>query len=510
MSRQRDADLASLYPDRSLPISVARQFTDRLRDAIVTGAFPEGMRLLPSRELAARIGISRNAIVAAIDQLVAERYLIARVGSGTFVTKLGRQQIESPVRAVPELPHSATRFIDALAPITFPRGHTTLFRHGIPDLDAFPATTWNRLSRGYRDGPAWLSYAPYGGVRELREALAHHLRQFRGIVARPEDIIVTGGAQSALMLIAEVMIEPGDPVLVEDPCYGMGRAAFVARGAETIPVRVDDNGLDAALAPAARLASVTPSHQYPLGGVMSQGRRAALVDWARSHDAYIVEDDYDGEFAFSRSPLPALQGDDPQRVLYVGTFSKVLVPGMRLGYLVCPPHLSAAFRAARAVSSLGSPAVTQLTMAAFIAEGHFARHARQLNAVYRQRAERLTELLQPLSDLVRIGPSTGGMHVAISARQPIDDVELACAADALGISLYPLSVECIERADLTGFLLGLGMSPIESLPSAVDALTRLLRADRSEHAIVADVSPRSAASSFKGEFTSRVSAQSPP
>ncbi|MBV8581933.1 MAG: PLP-dependent aminotransferase family protein [Candidatus Eremiobacteraeota bacterium] len=471
------ADVRSLFPDLKSRVPVARQLIHNFREAIRSGVLAEGSRLLPTRELAARIGISRNTVVVAIDQLVAEGYLVTRVGSGTFVAR-GVAAPPKPRAAVPlRLPPAAQRYLN-VAPLVAPwPGKLVPFRVGCPDLTAFPLTAWERLAHRSRTLVSRYSYGDRAGLPRLRGTLAEHLRQSRGLAVRPEDIVVVDGAQSALSLIADVLLETGDRVLLEDPCYFAARAAFGAHGATIVPVAVDDDGLDARSAPPAKLTYLTPSHHYPLGGTMSPERRDVALAWAHRNDAYIIEDDYDGEFHFGSRPLPAMQGgDDEGRVIYVGTFSKVLAPGLRLGFLVSPPHLTEAFQAARAVRSLGTSAHAQLILADFIAEGYLARHVRRMTAEYKRRMKTLAELLQPLSDMLTVGPVTGGMHLTVRATQPLDDVAVARVALENGLSLYALSDECIARTDLRGFVLGVGMAPCDAMPLAIDSLAASLAA----------------------------------
>ncbi|MDB5094881.1 MAG: PLP-dependent aminotransferase family protein [Candidatus Eremiobacteraeota bacterium] len=469
-------EFESLFPDRSSRLPIGRQLVERLRAAIHNGGLAEGTRLLPSRELAARIGVSRNTVVAAVEQLVAEGYLVARVGSGTFVARGMTRRSAAVAAPAPLLPPGARRHLDVAHAVAFAPGGLGAFRDGLPDLDAFPLAAWQRLERRARSLTARFAYADPAGDTRLRAALAQHLRQFRGLSLNDDEVLIVEGAQSGFTLIADVMLEPGDAVVCEDPSYAAARAAFTARGARVHGVPIDDDGLVADDAPPARLAYVTPSHQFPLGGVMSAARRASLLAWAQRHDAYIVEDDYDSEFRFNGGPLQAIQGSDASgRVIYVGTFSKVLAPGLRVGYVVAPPHLAPALRAARAVGSLGTSALTQAVLADFVREGFLARHVRRLNAEYQRRGEYLCELLRDRAgDRLTIGPLTGGMHVTVRIDPQHDDVAIAARARERRVFLHPLSDQCIARDDLRGFILGFGSTPREAMPDAVDVLVELL------------------------------------
>jgi GntR family transcriptional regulator/MocR family aminotransferase len=477
MEEPRPRDVVSLFPDHASPVPLSRQLVQRLRHAIRSGSLAEGSRLLPTREFASRLGVSRNTVVAAVDQLIAEGYLVARVGSGTFVARgIGAS---APPREIPAraLPRPAQRFLDVSG--SFPDLGPKLlpFRTGVPDVAMFPREPWDRFARRLRYHPHRFSYGEPVGLRRLRTVLADHLQQFRGVTASPEQIVIVEGAQAAIALIASVLIDPGERVLLEDPSYGFARMVFEARGAEIVPSRIDENGLNASDAPAAKLAFVTPSHQYPLGGTMPPERRTALLEWASRNDAYVIEDDYDGEFRFGGPPLPALQnGDADGRVVYVGTFSKVLAPGLRIGYIVAPPHLAPAFADARAISSLGADPQTQRILADFIAEGYLARHVRRLTGEYQRRAELLTKLLEPLAGRLQAGPATGGIHVTVAGDESLDDRAVSRRGLEHDVLLHPLSVDCIARTDLRGFALGFGAAPLDVIPDAVARFRAVLEA----------------------------------
>ena len=477
MEAPRALDDISLFPDPASPVPLSRQLLQRLRHAIRSGALAEGSRLLPTREFAARLGVSRNTVVAAMDQLISEGYLVARVGSGTFVAR-GVAAAAVPRGPVPlELPPPARRYLEIAGNLPNWGGKLLPFRTGVPDVAAFPVAVWDRFARRLRNHPQRFSYSDPAGVTRLRTVLADHLRQFRGLTATADDIVIVEGAQAAIALVANVLLDRGDPVLLEDPCYLAARITFAAHGASVITTPIDENGLRADGAPAARLTFVTPSHQYPLGGTMTTERRSALFAWARAHDAYIVEDDYDGEFRYGSPPLPALQsGDADGRVIYVGTFSKVLAPGLRVGYVVAPPHLAPAFRAARAASSLGADPHTQRILAEFIAEGYLARHVRRMTGEYQRRAELIAEQLAPLAGRVRIGPVTGGIHLTVAIDPNLDDRAIGRAAYERGLLLHPLSTDCAVRTDIRGFALGFGAAPCDVIPDAIDRFRSVLDA----------------------------------
>lgn len=444
-----------LFPDRGSGENLAVQLTRRLRHAIEQGTIRSGTRLLGSRQLAKRLGLGRNTVTLAFEQLIAEGYLDARGGAGTFV-------------AAVDVPRSARKLGTLRPPPARVRQTASLrsyfgvaagagpLRPGMPDLSRFPAATWKRCARrALAVYDAELGYGAAAGLRSLQEAVATHLRQFRGVAAQPEQVIVVEGAQAALHLAAVVLSSPGDSVAIEDPCYALARAAFELYGLKVRPVRVDSQGIDPAYLPRkARLAFVTPTHQYPLGGTLPVTRRLELLSWAESADAYVLEDDYDSEFTTRTRPLAALHSlDRDERVLYIGSFSKTLAPAVRLGYLIAPPHLASAFRAARASSNLGASLHLQATVADFIERGHFARHIRRMNAIYERRREILDATLRPrLRRPFRLGPSQTGLHVALIGDRTFDDERFALRPE--GQRLVSLSQLCVKRRDCRGFLLG--------------------------------------------------------
>ena len=472
--------LEAFFPDRSSREPLGRQLTRKMRQAIESGELRASTRLLPSRELALRLGLSRNTVVAAIEQLIAEGYLESRIGAGTFVAarQQGTARSSEPNPLVP--PPSARRLLEfagaartARAIASFRDDLNGALRSGIPDLRAFPVNTWNRLAREHLHRlPAYLSYENPNGFHPLREAISQHLRQFRGVASEASDVIVVEGTQAALALAATVLVHPGDRVVVEDPCYIVARRMFAARGAYLLPIPVDEHGLDAETAPAARLAFVAPSHQYPLGGAMSLARRDALLRWAVRNDAYILEDDYDSEFYYAARPLPALQSlDRNERVIYIGTFSKTLAPGLRAGYLVVPQHLREAFSIARSLESFGSATLDQAILADFVAQGHFARHVRRMTTIYAKRRQRLlNRLTGSLPDGFSLGPSQTGLHIALRAPLGFDDVAAIARAAREGLHLESLSVLCFERSDCSGFVLGYASRDSDELSGAADLL----------------------------------------
>ncbi|HEX3368173.1 MAG TPA: PLP-dependent aminotransferase family protein [Candidatus Cybelea sp.] len=447
--------LEPLFPERSSGENLAVQLARRLRDAVESRELAAGTKLLGSRQLAKRLGLARNTVALAYEELTAQGYFETRVGAGTFVAAIGAGARAARLPQTSPRPARASRAASLRSHFGVARGSGAL-RPGVPDLSSFPHAAWTRSARRaldvYRRD---LDYGASAGLRALQEAIATHVRLFRGVATQPEHVIVLEGAQAALHLAALVLAAPGDRVVLEDPCYVLARAAFEAYGLQTHGVAVDAAGIDVDRLPhEAKLVFVTPTHQFPLGGALPVARRLALLAWAKRCNAYILEDDYDSEFTSKTRPLPALQSlDREERVLYIGSFSKTLAPAIRLGYLILPPHLASAFRAARASTSLGVSLQLQATAADFIARGDFARHIRRMNAIYERRRALLAGTLRAnLRSAFRIGPISTGLHVAVIGARGFADAHLATLR---GADRYvALSALCVQRRDCSGALLG--------------------------------------------------------
>jgi len=461
-----------LQLDRESRVPLQQQLYDEVRSAILSGRLSPGARVPATRALAADAGISRNTVAGAFDQLLAEGYLEGKVGSGTYVARslpedlLRARRPASPVRKL-EPAGDLSRRGRMLAAIPFSaarRGIATAraFRPGVPALDEFPRVLWARLAaRLLRHAPdAILTYGEPAGYRPLRQAIAGYLRAARGVRCSAEQVIVTAGSQQALDLAVRLLLDPGDTAWVEDPGYLGARGAFRAAGIRTVPIPVDHEGLNAAegesRAPEARLACVTPSHQFPLGATMPLARRMMLLDWARRRRAWIVEDDYDSEFRYAGRPLPALQGlDSSGRVIYTGTFSKVLFPALRLGYMVVPKQLVDAFVSARALADRHPPGLEQALAAEFLAEGHFARHLRRMRALYAERQQALLAALRSeIGDGLEVAPAEAGMHLIGWLRNGADDSAVAQKAAEAGVLVTDLSAYSMKAQLRPGLLLG--------------------------------------------------------
>ncbi len=442
---------------------LSRQIYGQLRAAILGGDLQRGDRLPPTRELARRLAVSRNTVSLAYEWLLAEGLLSGRKGAGSFVEgePLGRPAwpAGAPLRS-----RSAWQGLAVPVPRDRPPRHD--FGIGLPDATLFPADTWRRLlARQLRGSQLEADYADPAGHPGLRAAIARHVAVSRGVRADAQDVIVTHGAQGAFDLVARVLLEPGARVAVEEPGYPPPRLLFESCGARVTPVPVDAAGLDvAALPPDARLVYVTPSHQFPLGVPMSHPRRATLLEWAERRGAVIVEDDYDSEFRFGGRPLETLQAlDRSGRVIYVGSFSKSLLPSLRLGFLVAPPSLREALRAASYVAGWHVEGPAQAALAALIREGLLARHLRKARREYSARHDRLLRVLQRdfRARWLAPVPSLAGLHLVARLRSGglRLEKEVAQRAAAAGVGLDRLSTYCAGHPAQPGFVLGYGAIP---------------------------------------------------
>ncbi|WBX90908.1 PLP-dependent aminotransferase family protein [Achromobacter mucicolens] len=417
-----------------------RQIYERFRGAIAEGTLKPGDRIPSARALAKEIGVARGTIEVAYSLLASEGYIQARGQAGTVVAPnlqpLARSAPAAKARPA-EAPEDGWQRPAAPLP----------FQMGLPALDAFPRKIWARLGARHLRGmqPPDLAYPDPSGLLALRTATAAYLQVARGIQCTPSQVFITTGYNNTLQLIMRALFKPGDSVWVEDPGYPPTRALLVQAGMQAVPVRVDAQGLvvEAGIAqePRARAAVVTPAHQSPLCLSLSLPRRQALLDWAERSSAWIVEDDYDGEYRYVGRPLPALKSLDRQgRVLYSGTFSKVLFPGMRLAYLVVPEEQAPRFERLCLLLAGGAPALTQAVLASFINEGHFARHIQRMRRLYSERREATAAALSSvLGTRLRIDPQPGGMHLVARLDGHQTDRELAARMLRQGLYAHALS-----------------------------------------------------------------------
>jgi GntR family transcriptional regulator/MocR family aminotransferase len=493
--RVADAALLPIALDRGEGTPLHRQLYDQLRDLILSGRLSAGQRLPSTRTLARELSVSRNTITGAFDQLLAEGYIVGRVGAGSYVSDdlpedaLSARTTDGSanLRAHPRERGLSTRGRRLANLRKAGRGVTSAaFTPGLPDLDAFPFDVWSRLmSKAWRRPPRdLLANAEPAGYLPLRRAIATYLRAVRGVRCEAEQVIVVSGAQQAIGLAAHVLLDEGDEALMEEPGYAGVRGALTAAGAAQVCVPVDGEGMDIAWAerhaPDAKLACVAPSLQYPLGITMSLARRLKLLDWAQRRDGWILEDDYDSEYRYAGRPLAALQGlDHDGRVVYIGTFSKVMFPSLRIGYLVVPADLTDPFRFARTALDDHPSTAAQPALAAFMEDGHFAAHVRRMRKRYKDRQEALLESAHPrLDGAFTIEAAEAGMHLVarmtptLSAR--MDDQTARRRAAEAGINVSALSTFYANSIGRQGLLLGYAAVREEEMPAAVARLAGAL------------------------------------
>ena len=459
---------AAIALDRSSSTALYRQLYDQLRDAILSGRLPPGTRLPSTRELAGDLDLARNTVLNAFEQLYAESYLERRVGDGTYVSpqlpddllcvkpappaKSNGQPISKPGESISFLSTTPANYSGPPRP----------FRTGTPALDAFPYKLWGRLltRRWSSSAREILPYSDSAGYFPLRQAIASYVATTRGVQCIPEQLIITSGSQHALEIVTRTLLKADDRAWIEDPGFLGARAALTAAGARLFPVSVDADGLNISRGiercPDPRLIYVTPSHQYPLGMTLSLSRRLALLKLASQTGAWIIEDDYDSEFRYVGRPLAALQGlDTHQRVIYIGTLSKVLFPSIRIGYIIAPLELFDAFVRQRCVAGHQSPTLEQAVLADFISEGHFARHIRKMRTLYAERQQTLLKAGKAeLNGLVELQPSDTGMHLIGWLPENVDDQTAFRAAAAAGVEVTPLSAYSLNPPQRGALRLG--------------------------------------------------------
>lgn len=423
--------------DRGYSLPLIRQLYTQLRSKILQGELIAGQKLPSTRKLSEELCISRNVILEAYEQLLAEGYIEGRRGSGYYVAAgmyLEQQARQEELSILPtgETESRSSDIID--------------FRSGVPALEQFPRTVWGKIVRRVcQEAPlSALGYDRPEGRLELRQILSRYLYRTRGVHCDPEQIVMTSGATQALTLIAKVLLKPGSRVLIEDPITHDIQTIFSAAGASLYPVPVDASGLqvDQLPDPAAchpRFVFVTPSHQFPLGGTLPIQRRIQLIQYAREADCYIVEDDYDSEFRYDSPPISSLQGLDDQRVIYVGSFSKILSPGLRLGYLVLPPDLVQRYQEAKWFSDLHTPSLDQLALGLFIEEGHLEKYVNRVKKLYKKRRKCLVDALhEAFADRVSIWGASAGLHIVAAFPGIRFTPTLLAQIKDIGVRLYPV------------------------------------------------------------------------
>lgn len=489
MKRVASGILPVIALDRQASKALHRQIYDAYRAAILEGRLHPGQRIPSTRVLASEIRVSRFPVLNAYAQLLAEGYLEGRVGAGTVVSRsLPDRLATSPITGAPRKDQrSGPRPVAKRTSIIPPREASPwmdcwgAFRVGQVAFDQFPLRIWTDLvaRRCRRTDARSTHYGDLMGSQALRRAIASYLNVARSVHCDAEQIVIVNGSQQAIDMSTRVLLNPGSRVWVEQPCYRLARDVFALNACRPVPVPVDAEGLNVAAGikkcRTARAAFVSPSHQFPLGVTMSASRRLQLIEWAQSAGAWILEDDYDSEFRYESLPIASLQGlDANSRVIYIGTFSKVLFPSLRLGYLVIPPDLIDSFRMIRLVMDLGTPNFHQEVLADFIAEGHFERHIRRMRVQYgKLRSVLVDRINRDLGSMVEVVGDEAGLHVTVLLKNGLCDVQVATRAARQNLSLWPLSSSYLGQPE-QGLILGFGATTVEGIPGAVRKLRNLL------------------------------------
>lgn len=453
--------------DRSSDIPLNRQVYQQIREKILNGHLQAGERLASTRELSFELKVSRNVILEAYDQLLAEGFLIARSGSGTFVAE-GAFLTQHEAPFLFEVDEKKMK------------NHIINFRSGIPALDLFPRKTWAKLSHQLWNDIESTNFGydfPEGRL-ELRQTLAHYLLRTRGVHCHPEQIVITSGATQALTLVSRLLLSPNDIAIIEDPITNDIQTIFKSSGASLYPIPVDEYGMKTALIPEnlhPKFVFLTPSHQFPLGGTLPIQRRIQLINFARRNNCFLVEDDYDSEFRYEGPPVSSLQGLDLERVLYIGSFSKILSPALRIGYIVLPTHLIEKCRQLKWLTDLHTPSLDQLILAHFIKEGYLERHIAKMKKFYKNQRDFLIQCLQTtFSNKVKILGYSTGMHLIVELEDIHFSKELLFKIEQLGVKVYPVEDHSIEKGKNTNrIILGYGHLKKNEIEEGV---TRLFQA----------------------------------
>jgi GntR family transcriptional regulator / MocR family aminotransferase len=460
--------------ERKSAIPFYKQIYEGYRNAILGGQLRAGQRLQSTRALATELRISRLPVVIAYEQLLHEGYIEGKIGAGTYVnqsipdelTHVSRQQSQF------ESSEPLNEFTNLLGP----------FRVSLPALDYFPSKIWSRLVSHHARNFSIenMAYGEPAGYLPLRKTIAEYLRTARAVKCEPNQIIIVSGSQLALQICARGFLTSSDAVCVEEPGYPGARDALQASGSALIPIPVDDEGISVqkliSYRKKARVVYVTPSHQYPLGTLMSASRRLELLDWAEQNRAWIIEDDYDSEYRYASRPLGSLQGiDSSSRVIYIGTFSKVLFPSIRIGYIVVPNELVKKFIQIRETLDIFSPTLYQLALTDFIEQGHFARHLRKMRSIYLHRQNALTRSLRKyFGDSIIAYNTDAGLHLCVFLPQNLDDQKIAQSAAKHGISIMPLSSCYAGKKSQNGLVLGFACATESQIESATKILSQII------------------------------------
>ena len=477
--------------DRNAAVALHRQIYDAVRTAISEGRLRPGQQIPSSRLLAKELEVSRLPVLNAYAQLLAEGYLTARVGSGTAVSSQLPDRFTSTdpmLKKRRAAAHEGSRKV-AQRTTTLPSylmmpwtRNWGAFGVGQVAADSFPLQAWSNIvaRRSKNMSVRSFGYGDQMGYLPLRQSIAAYLRTARSVSCDADQILIASGSQQALEISAQVLVDPGDPVWIEEPGYRFSREVFALAGSRLVAVPVDDQGLNVSagikMCRRARVAIVTPSHQFPLGVTMSASRRLQLLQWAQQNGSWIIEDDYDSEYRYESSPISSLQGlDNNERVIYIGTFSKVLFPSLRIGYIVVPRDLLGHFVATRRATDLGSPTLTQEVLAEFIGEGHFERHIRRMRLLYKERRSVLVESLRRNLDAAcEVIGAEAGLHLTLTLPGLESDYDIALRAASQNLWVWPLSTAYSGGAARNGLILGFGSTQTADIPAAVRKLRGVL------------------------------------
>jgi GntR family transcriptional regulator/MocR family aminotransferase len=475
--------------DRNAGMPLHRQVYDGYREAILRGDLTPGQKIPSSRELASEIQVSRFPVLHAYAQLLAEGYFESQVGSGTYIsTTLPEQMMSSDHQALPSEEVLSGHRPTARRTLVYPKREMGSILQGWgpfglhqPAFDQFPFSVWSALVDHHSRNPAVsaVHHIDPMGSKRFRQDICAYLRTARAVKCEPEQIMVVSGSQQALDITARVLLDPGDAVFVEEPGYDLQRTLLTAAGCRLKLIPVDNEGLDitkAARHHGVKAAFVTPSHQFPLGSTMSATRRLMLLNWAQNSSAWIIEDDYDSEYRFDTKPIASLQGLDVNaRVIYIGTFSKILFPSLRIGYIVIPRDLVEHFASVRLAMDIFPPYLYQEVLADFIEQGHFGRHVRKMRQILGERRNVLVDSIRNVfGDMLEVHGSAAGMHVSVTLPAGFNDREITARASTERLWLWPLSRYYAGKRPRHGFVLGFGSTPTEQIPPAVKRMRALV------------------------------------
>jgi GntR family transcriptional regulator/MocR family aminotransferase len=482
--------LVSLKINSSSNVPLYKQLYNTFRQSILEGKFLPGQKLPGTRSLAKELNISRNTVVLAFEQLLLEGYIKGKTGSGTFVNEIPDNILNIKDNADRKKSEKkiTTNLITQLGSPGLIRRNTSIeniipFQNGLPSIDEFPVKTWLKLNNQIaRTLPnIHLGYGDAAGYKPFREEITAYLKTYRAVNCNADQVIIVNGSQQGLDLIMRVLVETGDIIWHEDPGYFGARASMLFAGAKIFPSPLDNEGLNIEYSsreyPVPKLIYTTPSHQFPLGLTMSASRRIQLLQYASRNNCWIIEDDYDSEFRYSGNPLPSLQGMDKNScVLYLGTFSKVLFPGLRLGYLVLPdPQMLEVFVSAKSMMDRQSPVFEQLITSQFLKEGYFTRHIRKMRTLYKERQEFLIkEIGKELEGIIDVSPSDAGMHIIAWLPENLDDRIISGKAAENNLIAYPISEYALKFKQRPGLLLGYTAFDKPRLKTGVKLLKKII------------------------------------